>query len=80
MERLRGKMKVDAATTTQPQVRKNRTKSPKIKTQVESRTLNLLIQDFKASSGNFEEFHSSMNGREKILFKGYINSMRDSEV
>lgn len=66
MERLRGGKTVE--------------KLLKPKTSIESRTLDVLIQEFEASSGNFDEFHANMNGREKLLFKQHINSMRKTSI
>ncbi len=80
MERLRGKIKTDVPVAAELQVKKRHPKAPKTPAKVETRQLDILIREFKDSSGNFEQFHSTMNGREKILFKGYINSMRDSEM
>ena len=40
------------------------------------RSLEQLIADFNASSGEFAKFHKAMNEREKILFKGWLHQMR----
>jgi hypothetical protein len=80
MERLRGKIKADVPPTMEPQIGKRYAKRPKDKVVPESRTIDILIREFKASAGNFEQFHSTLNGKEKILFKGYINSMRNAGV
>ena len=47
-----------------------------MKDQKQPRSLDKLIKDFEASSGDFEKFNKSMDLREKILFKGWIQSMR----
>jgi hypothetical protein len=81
MERLRGKIKeviADDVVTAEP--KKKYAKSPKSLSTTDTRPLDILIREFKASSGSFEEFHCKMNGREKILLKGYIDSMRNSEL
>jgi len=43
---------------------------------MEPRQLETLVKDFTASAGNFEGFYNDMNEREKILFKGYLHSLR----
>lgn len=73
MERLRGKLRGEVKST-QPIVEKISTRKS-IKS-MESRTLDALISEFENSQGNFDQFHSNMNGREKLLFKSYIDSMR----
>lgn len=40
------------------------------------RSLEQLVTDFNASSGEFAKFHKGMNEREKILFKGWLHQMR----
>jgi len=40
------------------------------------RTLEQLIADFNASSGEFAKFHKELGEREKILFKGWLHQMR----
>lgn len=77
MERLRGKVKADVPTIAEAPARKKYEKAPKCETNTETRPLDVLIREFEASAGNFDEFHTTMNGREKILFKGYIHSMRE---
>jgi len=42
------------------------------------RTLDQLVADFKASAGNFAEFNSGMNEREKCIFKGWLSKMRET--
>jgi hypothetical protein len=42
----------------------------------EPRSLEKLIRDFELSRGEFLKFHTGMDKREKIMFKGWINSMR----
>ena len=73
MERLRGKLRGEVKSA-QPIVEKISTKKS-IKS-MESRKLDELISEFENSQGNFDQFHSNMNGREKLLFKSYIDSMR----
>ena len=80
MERLRGKLRGDTQSAL-PEVEKRKyEKLLKSTTSIESRTLDVLIQEFEASAGNFGQFHSDMNGREKLLFKNYIDSMRGTNV
>lgn len=40
------------------------------------RTLEQLIADFNASSGEFAKFHKELGEREKVLFKGWLHQMR----
>ena len=42
------------------------------------RSLEQLIADFKASAGNFNQFHKELSEREKILFKGWLHQMRST--
>jgi len=42
------------------------------------RSLDQLVKDFEASSGNFAGFHKGMSEREKILFKGWLHQMRST--
>jgi superoxide dismutase len=43
------------------------------------RTLEQLVNDFKASAGKFAEFNSGMDAREKTIFKGWLSKMRTTE-
>ena len=43
---------------------------------MEPRTTEVLVKDFAASAGKFEEFYNGMNEREKTLFKGYLHKLR----
>ena len=43
------------------------------------RTVEELVEEFKASAGKFEEFDKSMNARERTLFKGWLQSMREGK-
>lgn len=40
------------------------------------RNLDTLVEDFKASAGNFSEFYEGMDEREKFLFKSYLHDLR----
>ncbi len=80
MERLRGKLKVDVQSDVPAEGKRKYEKLLKSTTTIESRTLDVLIKEFEASAGNFDQFHSDMNGREKLLFKSYIGSMRETNV
>jgi hypothetical protein len=40
------------------------------------RTLEQLIAEFNASSGEFAKFHKELSEREKILFKGWLHQLR----
>jgi len=40
------------------------------------RTLEQLIADFNASSGEFAKFHKELGEREKVIFKGWLHQMR----
>jgi hypothetical protein len=51
-------------------------KVEEMKEQKQPRSLERLIKDFRASAGDFEKFNQSMDIREQILFKGWINQMR----
>jgi len=51
-------------------------KVEEMKDQKQPRSLERLIKDFRASAGDFEKFNQSMDIREQILFKGWINQMR----
>lgn len=44
---------------------------------LESRDLTQLIQDFRNSAGSFNSFLIGMNQREKILFRGWLHSLRE---
>jgi hypothetical protein len=46
------------------------------KANLETRTLEKLKREFIATPGCFEDFHNNMNGREKLLFKSWIQEMR----
>ncbi len=80
MERLRGKLRGDAQSDVPMPEKRKYEKLLKSTTSIESRTLDVLIKEFEASAGNFDQFHSYMNGREKLLFKNYIDSMRGTNV
>ena len=80
MERLRGKVKDVVKVEVAPAPVRKYKKLPKANAPVKSRSLDNIVREFKASAGNFEEFHLSLNGREKIIFKGYIEAMRKNEV
>lgn len=54
---------------------KNSEKAPETKT---PRTLDALVKEFNNSIGNFAKFNKSMDSREKILFKGWLNKMRQT--
>ena len=41
------------------------------------RTFEQFVADFKASAGNFAEFNSGINEREKHIFKGWLSKMRE---
>ncbi len=43
---------------------------------MEPRPVEILVKDFSASAGNFEEFYNGMDEREKLLFKGYLHQLR----
>ena len=76
MERLRGKLKGDLQSDVFSVEKRKNEKLLKHPASIESRTLAVLVHEFEASTGNFDQFHSDMNGREKLLFKNYIDSMR----
>ena len=80
MERLRGKIKAYVSAIAELSSNKKYEESVKTESASVGRTLDILVHEFKASAGSFKEFHSSLNGREKILFKEYIDSMRGSNV
>jgi len=40
------------------------------------RPVEILVKDFSAAAGNFEEFYNGMDEREKLLFKGYLHQLR----
>ena len=54
-------------------------KIEEMKEQKEPRSLERLIKDFRNSAGDFEKFYNSMDKREEVLFKGWIQQMR-SEI
>lgn len=43
---------------------------------MEPRPVEILVKDFSAAAGNFEEFYNGMDEREKLLFKGYLHQLR----
>jgi hypothetical protein len=43
---------------------------------MEPRPLEILVKDFVAAAGKFEEFYNGMDEREKTLFKGYLHRLR----
>jgi hypothetical protein len=51
-------------------------KMPRPKPNPNTRTLYELKEEFITRAGDFENFHNTMNGREKLLFKGWLQSMR----
>jgi hypothetical protein len=51
-------------------------KIEEMKDQKQPRSLEKLIKDFRASAGDFEKFHKSMDSREETLFKGWMEQMR----
>ena len=40
------------------------------------RTLEVLVQEFKNSVGNFATFNRNMSARERVIFKGWLNQLR----
>lgn len=52
-------------------------KTTKVKT---PRALEVLVQEFRNSAGNFAEFNKNMDARERILFKGWLQQMRNVPV
>jgi hypothetical protein len=48
----------------------------KIQEVKEPRALEILIQEFKNSVGNFNQFNREMDAREKTLFKGWLQKLR----
>ena len=40
------------------------------------RTLEVLVQEFRNSVGNFTTFNRSMNSKERNMFKGWLNQLR----
>jgi hypothetical protein len=40
------------------------------------RPLEVLVQEFKNSVGNFATFNRNMSARERTVFKGWLNQMR----
>jgi hypothetical protein len=40
------------------------------------RTLEVLVQEFKNSVGNFTTFNRNMSARERTVFKGWLNQLR----
>jgi hypothetical protein len=47
-----------------------------MKDQKQPRSLEKLIKDFRSCAGRFDEFNTSMDIREKALFKGWLAQMR----
>lgn len=45
-----------------------------------TRTLEQLVEGFKASAGKFEEFDKNMTAEEKVIFKGWLAEMRAPAV
>lgn len=41
------------------------------------RALEVLIQEFKNSAGNFASFNRNMDERERTMFKGWLQQMRN---
>lgn len=50
------------------------------KANLNTRTLYELKDEFTTKAGDFENFHNTMNGREKLLFKGWLQSMRSTQT
>ena len=46
----------------------------------EPRALEVLVQEFKNSAGNFALFNRNMDERERILFKGWLQNLRNNPV
>jgi len=42
-----------------------------------SRDSDTLIQEFRDSAGDFDSFYQGMNSEEKLLFKGYLQKLRE---
>lgn len=40
------------------------------------RTLEVLVQEFRNSVGNFTTFNRSMNSKERNMFKGWLSQLR----
>jgi hypothetical protein len=51
-------------------------KVQEMKDQKQPRSLEKLIEEFKASAGEFEKFNDSMDSREYSLFQGWFQKMR----
>jgi hypothetical protein len=78
MEKFKGKSTGETNGKITAVEKKKHDKLLKSNTSQGSRSIETLIHEFETSVGNFNAFHSNMNGREKILFKEYIGSMRDA--
>jgi hypothetical protein len=57
-------------------IKSSNQKMPREKANLETRTLEKLKSEFITTVGDFDDFHRKMNGREKLLFKGWIQEMR----
>jgi len=44
------------------------------------RTLEVLVQEFKNSVGNFATFNRNMTQKERTVFKGWLNQLRTNPV
>ena len=44
------------------------------------RTLEVLVQEFKNSVGNFETFNRNMTSKERADFKGWLAEMRTNRI
>jgi hypothetical protein len=44
------------------------------------RTLEVLVQEFKNSVGNFETFNRNMTRKERADFKGWLAEMRTNRI
>jgi hypothetical protein len=44
------------------------------------RALEVLIQEFKNSAGNFATFNQNMDQRERTLFRGWLQQMRTNRI
>jgi len=42
----------------------------------EPRELQVILEEFQNSSGNFKKFHDNLNTREQFLFKGWLEELR----
>ena len=47
-----------------------------MKDQKQPRTIKQLIRDFEKSAGDIEKFNKTMDMREQVLFRGWIQQLR----